>query len=244
MTPGGEPTAWQAVLVRTSSNVASLMLSAALCIAVSGCQGNDSPSRDQSPHDRLAAAKQGFDDADFIDFTLSTKSLPDDVEGLLSAKGTGTHDPAFDGEVKVQTGFDVTAPLIAVDNDVYIKLPFSDWSTLDPARYGAPDPAELMDTKGGISSLFTATEDLAVGDSSRDGETVLTSIDGTIPGDAVKAVFPSSGDDGFDVSYTLTDGNRIDSIEITGPFYDGSDDVTYSISLDLDGDEVDILAPI
>ncbi|MBA2773508.1 MAG: LppX_LprAFG lipoprotein [Nocardioidaceae bacterium] len=230
--------------MRTSSRVATLMLSTALLTAVAGCQGGDSASSDETPQDRLAAAKKSFDDAEFIDFTLATKNLPDDIEGLLSAQGTGTHDPAFDGEVKVQTGFDVTAPLIAIESEVYVKLPFSDWSTLDPADYGAPDPAELMDPDGGISSLFTATKGLDAGDSSRDGDTVLTSIDGTIPGADVKAVFPSSGSDDFDVSYTLTDGNDIDSIDITGPFYDGSDDVTYSISLDLDGDEVDVVAPI
>lgn len=244
MSRSEEPTTWQAVRVRTFPRAASILLSATLLAAVAGCKGGDSPSSDETPRDRLTAAKKSFDEAKFINFTLATKNLPDDIEGLLSAKGTGTHDPAFDGEVKVQTGFDVTAPLIAIDSNVYVKLPFSDWSTLDPADYGAPDPAELIDPEGGISSLFTATEGLDVGDSTRDGDTVLTSIDGTIPGEDVKAVFPSSGSDDFDVTYTLTDGNDIDSIDITGPFYDGSADVTYSISLDLNGDEVDIVAPI
>lgn len=236
--------AWQAVVVRTAMMSRPVLLTAAVLIALTGCIGSDPPADDQGPDERLADAKQGFDVAEYIEFTLASDDLPSDIDGLLSAKGTGTHTPAFDGEVQVQTDFDITAPLIAVDGDVYVKLPFSSWSTIDPAIYGAPDPAQLLADDGGISSLFTATDSLAVGDESRDGETVLTNVEGTIASETVKQVFPSSGTGDFDVIYTLTEENDIDSIEITGPFYDGSHDVTYSIELNLDGDAIDIKAPI
>jgi lipoprotein LprG len=236
--------AWQAVVVPIAMNRRPVLLAAAALIALTGCKGGDSPSSDQSPDERMAEAKQSFDAAEYIAFTLASADLPPDIDGLLSAEGTGTHAPAFDGEVKVQTDFDITAPLVAVDDDVYVKLPFSSWSTIDPAAYGAPDPAQLLADDGGISSLFTATEGLEAGDEKRDGETVLTNIDGTIPGESVRQVFPSAGTDDFDVIYTLTDANDIDGIEITGPFYEGSEDVTYSIDLNLDGDPVEIEAPI
>jgi hypothetical protein len=73
---------------------------------------------------------------------------------------------------------------------------------------------------------------------------VLTQIDGTIPGDAVQAVFPSAGTSDFAVTYLLDEANVVDSVTIDGPFYDGYDDVTYRIDLDLEGDEVQIEAPI
>ncbi|MGH3506888.1 MAG: LppX_LprAFG lipoprotein, partial [Nocardioidaceae bacterium] len=171
-----------------------LLASAALVLAVSGCS-DDSADSDLSPEERLEEAKSGFDDAEFVEFQLGTEALPDGLdEGLLTAEGTGTHDPAFTGEVKVKTGLgDITAPLVAVDGNVYAELPFTGWSELDPDEYGAPDPAGLMDTDAGISSLFTATEDVSEGDSERDEEKVLTRIEGTLPADAVKGVFPSSG---------------------------------------------------
>ncbi|MBA2445539.1 MAG: LppX_LprAFG lipoprotein [Nocardioidaceae bacterium] len=223
-----------------------LATAAVLVVSVAGCKGSeDAPAPDLSLEERLVEAKRDFDEAEFIDFTLATESLPDGLPGLLSASGTGTHDPAFTGKVDVATG---AVPLndtnlIAVDGRVYVDLPFIGWTDLDPSDYGAPDPADLMDTEGGISSLFTATEDLVEGESERDGETVLTSIDGTIPGSAVEEVFPSAGTEPFDVSYTLTDDNALEGAKITGLFYGGSDQVTYTLDLDLDGDPVDIVAP-
>jgi len=223
-----------------------LATAAVLVVSLSACSGSeDSPAPDMSLEDRMAEAKEGFDEAEFIDFTLRTDSLPGGLPGLLSAEGTGTHEPAFTGKVDVETG---AVPLndtdlIAVDGLVYVDLPFIGWTDLDPSDYGAPDPADLMDTESGISALFTATEDLREGESERDGETVLTRIDGTIPGAAVKEVFPSAGSDDFEVSYSLTDDNVIEGAEITGLFYGGSDSVNYALDLDLDGDPVDIVAP-
>lgn len=218
---------------------------AALMIVLAGCKGSQAtPTNDQSPEQRLAEAKSGFDEADYIAFTLVADELPTGLEGLLSAEGTGTHEPAFTGEVKVQTSVDLTAPLIAVNGLVYARLPFVGWSQLNPADYGAPDPSDLMDPQAGISSLFTASADLSEGSTERSGELVLTSIDGTLPSEAVNAVFPSAGSADFAVTYTLTDSNDVHSVLITGPFYDGSPDVTYTIDLNLDGDPIDIEAPL
>ena len=220
-----------------------VVFSAAVVLTVTGCSGGGSTSKDESPQDRLAAAKKSLDDAEYIGFTLSTDSLPDGVDGLLEATGTGTHAPAFTGDAKVKTAITVTTPIIAVDGKVYIQLPFSPWDDIDPAAYGAPDPAALMATDSGVSSLFTATTDVKVGDSERDADVVLTSISGVIPNAEVKALFPSSGDGDFDVTYTVTDDDDIDRAAVTGPFYEGSDDVTYDLDFDLNADAVDISAP-
>ncbi len=217
----------------------------ALTIALTGCRGGSDPTpSDLSPEERLAEAERNLDAADFISFTLKATSLPDGLEGLLSAKGTGTHAPAFTGEVQVQSNVDLTAPLIAVGGTVYAKLPFVGWSVLDPAAFGAPDPADLLARAGGISSLLAATTDLREGDSERTGEQVLTAIDGTLPGTAMQSVFPSAGSEDFTVNYTLTDDNNLSGVQVTGPFYPDAADVTYRIDLDVDADSVDIQAPI
>ncbi len=237
------PLAWQAVPVRRTSRILVTVAAGLLAVGLTGCKGSDDTSSDETPTDRLTAAKTSLDEAEYIGFTLSTESLPDDLDGLLSASGTGTHDPAFTGEVKVQTAIDITAPVIAVDGKVYAKLPFSPYAELDPGQYGAPDPADLMSTDSGISSLLPETQGATEGDSKRDGDTVLTEITGTLPAEAVQGVFPSAGTEDFDVTYTLTDDNVLDSATVTGPFYDGYDDVTYQLTFDLDAEPVEIEAP-
>ncbi|MBA2559556.1 MAG: hypothetical protein H0V07_06635, partial [Propionibacteriales bacterium] len=89
-----------------------VLVCAVMVLVLAGCKGSGSSTDDgATPEDRLAAAKQSFDAADYIGFTLQTGALPDGLLGLLSAEGTGTHDPAFTGEVKVQTdATDLTAP--------------------------------------------------------------------------------------------------------------------------------------
>lgn len=249
----GAPAPWQGGAVnqfsarpiaRVNRPRRALVATAATLFAVAGCSGGSSDDNSDPPEDRLATAKASLDDAAFIDFELAADNLPGDVDGLTKATGTGTHAPAFTGEVDVKTALSFTAPVVSIDGVVYAQLPIVGWSEIDPADYGAPDPAALMDTDTGLSSLFTATEGPEVGDSERDGDEVFTTIDGTIPGDVVKSLFPSSGTDDFDVTYTVSADDDIKSIEVTGPFYDGSDDVTYTLTFDLDAAEVEIEAPI
>ncbi|HSS67125.1 MAG TPA: LppX_LprAFG lipoprotein, partial [Nocardioidaceae bacterium] len=173
----------------------------------------------------------------------ATDNLPDGVDGLVKADGTGTHAPAFTGDVDVQAALSLSAPIVSVDGQIYAKLPIVGWQDIDPADYGAPDPGALMDPDSGLSSLFTKTVDPTAGDQVRNGDLVLDTIHGTIPGADVKALFPSAGDGDFDVTYWLTSDDAINAVDVTGPFYGDSGDITYHLTFDLDADPVDIQPP-
>lgn len=219
----------------------------AVGLVVTGCSGTAAPTEpDQPPSVRIAEAKKSLDAAAYVGFTMHTAGLPEGVEGLLSANGTGTHAPAFTGTVKVHSGgVDFSAPIVAVNTIVYAKLPFAGWSQLNPADYGAPDPADLMARDGGVSSLLTATTDLRKGDTTRIGDEIYTGVSGTLPGSAVQQVFPSAGAGQFAVLYTLNNNNELKAAQITGPFYPGpAGDETYFIEIDVHAGSVDIQAPI
>ena len=219
-----------------------MVLVATLLVVLASCGG--SSSNGQPVDARLAAAKTGFDDARFIGFTLSSDNLPGGVSALESAHGTGTHAPAFTGEVQIVKGLSFTAPLVAVNGRVYAKLPFASWSTINPSDYGAPDPSALMNRSTGLSSLLTAATDISNDGSERSGDTVLTKVSGTLPGKDVQALFPSSAESAFQVTFTLTDDDVLHSVSMTGPFY-GTDHgaSTYAIELDLSADPVTISPP-
>lgn len=217
------------------------VLTGVLAVGVTACGG--SGGNGEPVATRLATAKQGLDRARFIGFDLTSDNLPD-ITALEGATGTGTHAPAFTGQIKVKRGLSFTAPLVAIDGTVYAKLPFLDWSAINPADYGAPDPASLMSRSAGISSLLTDAVDTSDQGSERDGDSVLTKIAGKLPGKDVHALFPSAAETPFAVTFALTDDDVLRSVSMTGPFY-GSDHAssTYSIELDLSADPVTITAP-
>lgn len=221
----------------------------AVLLALAGCSGGKDASNVKAAdlRPRLAKARATLDDATSLDFRLRTsQQLPTGVKGLTYATGVGTHDPAFKGKVKVSVGGStISADVIAVDAKVYAKAGFSPlFVPLDPASLGAPDPASLMKTDGGVSSLLTDTQDLQAGKQTRDGKDVLTSITGTLPGTAVRGLIPSAHKDAtFQARYRLTDKDVLRDATIKGPFYTGDKDVTYTIAITASDKNVSISAP-
>ncbi|MFA6575092.1 MAG: LppX_LprAFG lipoprotein [Nocardioides sp.] len=230
------------------SRLAPLALVGALLLSASACSGADADGgSDASPEEVLATAKTKLDDTSGVLITLSTTDLPDDVTGILAAEGVGTHAPAFEGSIDVSiSAGDFQVPVIAVDGIVYAEIPLSPgMQQVDPAEYGAPDPAQLMSTDQGFSSLLPETTGLEKGDSIRGGEgnkEVLTEYSGTVPGSTVKNIIPGSTGD-FEATYTVSDSGELRSAVLTGEFYQGEDTMTYTIEFDDYGTEQDITAP-
>ncbi|MFA6299729.1 MAG: LppX_LprAFG lipoprotein [Nocardioides sp.] len=230
------------------SRLAPLALVGALLLSASACSGADADGgSDASPEEVLATAKTKLDDTSGVLITLSTTDLPDDVTGILAAEGVGTHAPAFEGSIDVSiSAGDFQVPVIAVDGVVYAEIPLSPgMQQVDPAEYGAPDPAQLMSTDQGFSSLLPETTGLEKGDSIRGGEgnkEVLTEYSGTVPGSTVKNIIPGSTGD-FEATYTVSDSGELRSAVLTGEFYQGEDTMTYTIEFDDYGTEQDITAP-
>jgi lipoprotein LprG len=224
------------------------LLVAGSLLALTGCSGEESAgSGGRTPEEVLAFAKTTLDETSGVRLVLSSDGLPSGVSGVSAAEGVGTHAPAFDGELTVALGaavFDV--PVIALDGTVHAQLPMvPGWQDVDPADYGAPDPAQLMATEDGLSSLLTATEGVEEGESVRGGDNnaeVLTEYAGTVAGDVVGNVIPSASGD-FDATYTISDGGELRTVELTGVFYPETDPITYEIGFDDYGIEPDITAP-
>lgn len=217
----------------------------AAVLALSGCTSGSS-SQERTPEDVLTAAKTVLDETSGVRVVLEADAVPAGVDGILRASGIGTHDPAFEGDLKVSTGgveFDV--PVVAAQGKVFVQLPFTtEFVDVDPTDYGAPDPAGLMEPEGGLSSLLTAAERVEEGEQVRSGEDVLAGYTATVPGEVVASIIPSaSAEEDFDASFTIDEEDRLREAELTGQFYPGSDDVTYTISFDRYDTTADITLP-
>lgn len=238
------------MLIRPSARsrrVSALVLAGVIALALTSCSKDEKAVGDKSPDAVMALAKKTLDETSGVNLTLATDGLPSGVTGITKATGVGTHAPAFDGTITVVLSgqaFDV--PVIAVDGTVYAQLPLTPgWQDVDPADYGAPDPAQLMSTDAGFSSLLPATTGLEEGDSVRggaDNTEILTEFTGSVPDTAVKNVIPSATGD-FDATYTITADGELREATLTGVFYPDSDSMTYTIGFDDYGTEKEISAP-
>lgn len=233
----------------THRRLSAALVASVLALSVAACGGSDDNGGggDRTPEEALAAAKQTLDDTSGVELTLSTNDLPEGVTGVEKAAGVGTHAPAFEGKITVVlSGQAFEVPVVAVDEKVYVQLPLTTgWQDIDPAEYGAPDPARLMSPDAGFSSLLDATTDLEAGESVRGGEDnkeILTEYTGTVSGDVVENIIPTATGD-FDATYTITDDGELRSADLTGVFYEDSDPMTYTVTFDGYGTEKDITAP-
>ncbi len=232
---------------------AALLLAGSL--ALTGCVGQDDDEpvgADRTPQEVMELAKETLDETSGIRIELTSDGLPDDLDQVVleSAAGTAVHPASFEGEL-VGRAFGLTeeGEVIAIDGTVWLDLPIllgPGFHDIDPAEYGAPDPSQLIATEGGLSDLLLETGDLDEGEEIRggeDNEEVLTEYSGTLSGDQVQLIIPSADGDAFDVKYEITSDGELRSVEITGEFYDGTDDTTYTLELTEYGTEKDISAP-
>jgi len=228
---------------RALALVAFVLVAPAILV---GCGQSEEKADEESPAEVMEQAKKHFDDASSVHIALSTDSVPASGDGVLGATGDVTHDPAFEGDVKVLfKGFPADLPVTAVGGKVYAKLPFSaKIAVIDPADYGVPDPADFADTENGLSSLLTELEGLKKGKETRSGDEILTTYTGTLPGSAVKQIIPSAdANKDYETEVGVDEEGFATTVKVTGAFFSGSDEVTYDVKFTDYDKGVKITAP-
>jgi lipoprotein LprG len=142
-------------------------------------------------------------------------------------------------------GFNADVPIVSVGGKVYAKLPLTPtYTTIDPSEYGAPDPAEFADTSQGISGLLLKMEGVEEAGKERAGKQVVTKYSGTLSGSYVAPIIPSADDSGsYETVVGLDGDDRIVTLQVTGEFFAGGGDETYTIDFDHYDKSVKISAP-
>lgn len=234
---------------RLATTAAAVLLTFPALAACSGDEGGSGGQGDSgpTPEEVLATAATTLTETSGVELTLSADALPEGVSGITKAVGTITNAPAFEGSITVIfAGQTVDVPVIAVDDTVYAQLPFTPgYDKVNPKEYGAPDPSGLIGDDG-FAGLLGLTDSPEAGESVRGGANnteVLTTYSGTVPGDAMDAIIPSSAGDSFDVEWQVTDDGELRKATLTGIFYPHTDEMTYTVDFADYGTEKDITAP-
>lgn len=221
-----------------------LLLVAALA---AGC-GSGSGGSALPPDQALAQAQQHLASTSGVRFTLFTEDLPEGVTALRKADGVLTSAPAYQGTITLPVmGFEAPIDVTAVDGKVWAKLPFtSSYQQIDPAKYGVPDPATLLDPTTGIASLLPVTTGATRGESHRGGDdnrSVITDYHGTVPGATVARLIPGATGD-VDATYTIDDQGYLSQAVLTGRFNgQGHPANTYTVTVSDYGTQQQITAP-
>jgi len=202
---------------------------------------------DESAPDLLSRAKKVLDGASSVHFVLDSEKVPGGVTGLLGGEGDLQRPASFEGALRVVVaGSAVEVQVVSVDDTVYAQLPFTtDFSVIDPAEFGLSDPADLVDPENGISQFLESAESPELGEERRlDGE-VVREVTAEIPGDLVEQVLTSEDPSRpVQARFSIaTESGELRRAELTGPFFDGGDDATYTIELSDFGADVEITAP-
>jgi lipoprotein LprG len=234
--------------MHTRPAVVAAVLATALALA--GCSGSgdgdDGGQAELSPAQALDAARDRLVSSPAVGFTLESAGLPGKAVGVSAAKGTGLFTPpSFKGTLNATIrGVTGTVDVIAVEQDVYMKFFTPTYAEIDPADYGAPNPAQLFNTATGVTSLVDKTSDPARGGKERDGSDVLDTFTGTVPGAAVADLFVIGDRSGtFDITYGVTDTDQeLRKVVLEGPFYAGST-ATYTLHLKRLAEPVAIARP-
>lgn len=221
-----------------------LALGIALVPALVGCGGHSS----LAPSDALSQAKHHLDTTSGVHLTLTSGDVPSGVTAPSRADGVLTSKPAFQGTITLPVlGVSASIGVIAVADKVWAKLPFTtSYQSIDPAKYGVPDPARLLSPTDGISNLLAESTGVSTGSSRRGGagnKTILTEYDATVPGTDVAKVIPNATGS-FRAVYTVDDSGHLDSAALTGHFDGASHPAfTYTVTLTDYGTTQDISAP-
>jgi lipoprotein LprG len=232
-----------------TSGLTRTTAAAALVLALAACSNDDSgPNAEEaSPEDVVAAAQATLTETSGVQLTLETDDLPEDIDGIVKAEGVATDAPAFEGTLTVTLGGQAfVVPVIAVDDTVNVEIPLTPgWTDVDPADYGAPDPAGFLSPDDGFAAILEAATGLEKGESIRggaDNDEILTTYSGSVPGEIVDRVIPGASGD-FDLTAQITDGDELREMSLTGVFYSGSDPNTYTVGFDDYGTTKDIQVP-
>lgn len=236
------------VLRRLSAGASGTLLAVSL-IACSGAEGSSGDGDDAaSPQDVMTSAKAALDETSGVELSLTTADERPDGDFLKSAEGVITDTPAFQGTAGGRfLGFDAEdVEVRSVDGDFYVNAPIIGWDTYDPAELCAPDPATLLDPDTGVSNVLVEATDLVAGEQRRaedDNSVIVTPYTATVPGTAVTSILPCAPGESFDATFTIDDEGRLRAADLTGEFFSGGGDITYTIAITAYGISQEITAP-
>lgn len=202
-----------------------------------------------SPAQLLRDGKQSVDAAPALHFTLTSQGVGTGGSGTLITGGAGNarRPDSFAGTLDVvAAGFPLTVGIVSTGGVFYAQTPLTiGYAKTDPSAYGFGDPAQLLDPSHGLSSLLVACTSVVSRGTDRLNGELLDEVGCAMPGALVGRLL-TSADPSQPVSATIgvADTNhQLRRVVLTGPFFDKGHPSTFTVVLDMYGENVTVTAP-
>ncbi|SDS92814.1 lipoprotein LprG [Jiangella sp. DSM 45060] len=242
---------WQTAAMR---HTARRMLPAALVVAalaLTACSddgdGGGGSTPDDDPQAQLETAADLLNEASSVTFVLEGDDLPDDGTVVVGGEGVAVPPSSFEGEIRIRAGaLPATIEVVSVDGKLWAQLPLtSGFEEVNADDLGFGDPGLLIDPDHGVSQLLTSGTEITAGEQVRVDGDVYDQVESVLPGELVGEVL-TIADPSADVEAVWaldTETGQLRQATLTGPFYDGGDEQTYTVRLEKYDEPAEISAP-
>ncbi|MBB5789411.1 LppX_LprAFG lipoprotein [Jiangella mangrovi] len=198
------------------------------------------------PQAQLDTAADLLNEASSVKFVVEGDDLPDDGTVVVGGEGVAVPPSSFEGEIRIRAGaLPATIEVVSVDGTLWAQLPLtSGFDEVDADELGFGDPGLLIDPDHGVSQLLTSGTEVTATEQVRvDGE-VYDQVESVLPGELVGEVLTIADPDAeVQAVWAIDESGHLRQATLTGPFYDGGDEQTYTVSLDDYDEPAEISAP-
>jgi lipoprotein LprG len=214
-----------------------------LLLLLAAC-GSSSPGA--SPQTLLQQSKQVLDSTPGVHFTLDSSNVGTKGTVIKGGQGDLVHPDRLQGSLDLLVkGFPATVKVVAVGSTVEAQLPFSTtYSKIDPSTFGLGNPADLLSSQRGLSSLLTAGTNPQMAGTERIGGELLQKVKTTVPGTAVPLLPDQNPNQPVALVAAINPSNhQLRQVTLTGPFTSATTNSTYIVTLTNYGQQPQINLP-
>jgi LppX_LprAFG lipoprotein len=213
-------------------------------VLVSACGGSSAPN--VNPAVLLQRAKAKIDASSSVHFTLSSSNVTGGGTNLTGGSGDLARPDDLQGSFNVDiNGLNVTVKAVSKGGVFEALLPFATkYVRTNPSNFGLTDPAQLLNSSNGLSSLLSLAQNPREGKRERISGELIETVTYTVPGTAIPVLPDANPSEPVTLVLGINPSNSVlRQVTLTGPFTSSTSNATYVVTLTNYDEHVTITLP-
>jgi lipoprotein LprG len=224
--------------------VPALLAAGCLALTAAAC-GSSAPTK-VDPSALLHQAKLTLDGSSGAHFHLTSTNVSKDGTNLVGGDGDLTRPDSLQGGFSVTiSGFTANVKVASVGGVFEAELPFTaHYVKTNPANFGLTDPAQLLDSKKGLTNVLALAQNPKSTGSIRVNGELLDTVSFTLPGTDLPVLPDANPSKPVDVVAAVNPKNhQLRQITVSGPLTSATMTSTFVVTLTNYNEHVTITLP-